>query len=104
MDALVAQRCHCQFSSRECGRFHGRIAQRLHAALDATAGRVLFADAVDGFVADHPHYAPLRGELLRFFELSRGAFFSGTAEPVATEMRWLLDVARSLRDAERGSA
>ena len=78
--------------------------RRLHAALDATAGRALFASAVDDFLAVHPRYAPLRGELLRFFESSRSAFFSSTPAPADTEMRWLLDLARSLRDAERGSA
>lgn len=77
------------------------ITRRLHAALNASAGHVLFAEGVEAFVAAAPRYAPLQDELLRFFERSRSAFFA--AAP-AGDQRWLLDLARALRDAERGSA
>ncbi|HSV69224.1 MAG TPA: hypothetical protein VLI72_03865 [Methylibium sp.] len=77
------------------------IARRLHAALNASAGHVLFAEGVEGFIAAAPRYAPLREDLLRFFERSRSAFFA--AAP-AGDQRWLLDLARALRDAERGTA
>ena len=75
--------------------------RRLHAALNATAGRVVFADEVDSFVAASPRFAPLREELARFFSRSREGFFA--AAPRA-DLNWLLDVARALRDAERGTA
>ena len=76
------------------------ISRRLHAALNASAGHVLFAEDVEAFVAAAPRYAPLRADLLRFFERSRSAFFA--AAP-AGDHRWLLDLARALRDAERGT-
>lgn len=77
------------------------ITRRLHAALNASAGHVLFAEGVEAFVAAAPRYAPLRADLLRFFERSRSAFFA--AAPAA-DPHWLLDLARALRDAERGTA
>jgi mxaA protein len=77
------------------------ITRRLHAALNASAGHVLFAEGVEAFVAAAPRYAPLRADLLSFFERSRGAFFA--AAP-ADDPHWLLDLARALRDAERGTA
>lgn len=77
------------------------ITRRLHAALNASAGHVLFAEGVEAFIAAAPRYAPLRADLLSFFERSRGAFFA--AAPV-DDPSWLLDLARALRDAERGTA
>lgn len=82
------------------------VARRLHAALNVSAGRVLFAETVDAFVTGSPQFAPLRGDLLSFFERSGRAFFSPSHGPSAGsgDLRWLLDFARALRDAERGSA
>ena len=77
------------------------ITRRLHAALNASAGHVLFAEGVEAFIAAAPRYAPLRADLQSFFERSRGAFFA--AAP-ADDPHWLLDLARALRDAERGTA
>lgn len=77
------------------------ITRRLHAALNTSAGHVLFAEGVEAFVAAAPRYAPLRADLLRFFERSRHAFFAAAPQG---DPRWLLDLARALRDAERGTA
>jgi mxaA protein len=77
------------------------ITRRLHAALNASAGHVLFAEGVEAFIAAAPRYAPLHADLQSFFERSRGAFFA--AAP-ADDPHWLLDLARALRDAERGTA
>lgn len=78
--------------------------QRLHAALNEAAGRAVFAETVDAFVARAPRYAPLRDDLLGFFEDSQRAFFAGASGSAQAELRRLLDLARALRDAERGVA
>ena len=77
------------------------VTRRLHAALNAAAGRVVFAEGLDAFVAAAPRYAPLRAELGRFFERSRAGFFASAPD---ADLDWLLGVARALRDAERGTA
>lgn len=79
-------------------------AQRLHKALNESAGRAVFAETLDAFVAGAPRYAPLQGELRGFFEGSQRAFFAGAGGSAQAELRRLLDLARALRDAERGVA
>ena len=75
--------------------------QALHRAFDATAGRRVFAGDVDSFLDQHPHFAPLRGDIEDFFLASREAFFGpGAATPPWHE---LARVARALRRAERRS-
>lgn len=77
--------------------------ERLHAALNETAGQVLFAPQLEGFLARVPRYAPLRAELSKFFAHSRAEFFAGDAGgPV--DGRWLAALARRCRDLERGAA
>lgn len=75
----------------------------LHAALDATARRVLHAGAVDRFVAEQPAYAAVRGEMLQFFERSERFFFGGQA-PLEADRLWLRDFCRRCFDIERGRA
>jgi len=77
--------------------------QRLHEALNLTAGQVLFEDGVDAFVAARPRYAPLRADLQEFFRRSREAFFGGDGGG-AHDGPWLASLSRRLRDAERGAA
>jgi mxaA protein len=77
--------------------------QRVHEALNRTAGEVVFEHGVDRFVAAQPRYAALRAELLAFFQQSRREFFADS--PVAAnDGRWLLEFCRKCRDAERGAA
>lgn len=77
--------------------------ERIHAALNETAGQVLFAPQLDAFFARLPRFAPLRGELSRFFEHSRNEFFApGGTETV--DGGWLVALARRCRDLERGAA
>lgn len=73
----------------------------LHRALDRRAGRTLFVADLDGFLAQFPPLAPLRGELQGFFAWSRRAFFApgDGVEPHAAALRALCRRARSL---ERG--
>lgn len=75
----------------------------LHAALDATASRVLHAGAIDRFVAERPAYAAVRGEMLQFFERSERFFFGGQA-PLEADRLWLREFCRRCFDIERGLA
>ena len=76
--------------------------ERLHAALNATAGEALFEPGLDRFVAAQPRYAPLRAELGEFFERSRREFFA--AGSAAVDGPWLREFCRRCRDVERGVA
>jgi mxaA protein len=77
--------------------------QQMHEALNQTAGEVLFEHGVDRFVATQPRYAGLRDELLAFFRQSRREFFA-EGEGAAGDIRWLVELCRKCRDAERGAA
>jgi mxaA protein len=82
----------------------GREACRaLHAAFNQTAGRTLFADAIDGFVAQAPRFAALKDDIRIFFARSQAAFFADADSAPALQRDWLLAFARACRDAERGS-
>jgi mxaA protein len=76
--------------------------ERVHAALNETAGEVLFEPGLDAFVARQPRFAPLRDELARFFADSRAEFFAGGRD--ALDMRSLRALCQRLRDLERGAA
>jgi mxaA protein len=77
--------------------------QRVHEALNQTAGEVLFEQGVERFVAAQPRYAGLRADLLAFFRESRREFFA-EGDPAAGDSRWLVEFCRKCRDAERGAA
>lgn len=73
----------------------------LHEALNRAAGEVVFERTLGRFVAAAPRYRELHDELARFLALSNREFFGGGAfEP--GQAAGLLDLARRLRDAERG--
>lgn len=76
--------------------------ERVHAALNETAGEVLFEPGLDDFVARRPRFAPLRDDLARFFADSRAEFFAGADN--AADARWLVAFCRQCRDLERGAA
>ena len=76
----------------------------LHAAFNQTAGRTVFAEAVDGFVAQAPRFAGLKDDIQSFFVRSQAAFFADATSAQAPPLDWLLAFARACRDAERGSA
>ena len=76
--------------------------ERVHAALNETAGEVLFEPGLDRFVAMRPRFAPLRDDLVRFFANSRAEFFAGADD--AVDARWLVAFCRRCRDLERGAA
>ena len=76
--------------------------ERVHAALNETAGEVLFEPGLERFVALRPRFAPLRDDLVRFFANSRAEFFAGGDD--AVDARWLVAFCRRCRDLERGAA
>ena len=76
--------------------------ERIHAALNETAGEVVFEPGLARFVAMRPRFAPLRDDLARFFADSRAEFFAGRDD--AADARWLVMFCRRCRDLERGAA
>lgn len=73
----------------------------LHDALNRAAGEVLFERGLERFVTAAPRYVALRDEVARFLALSEREFFGGGAYQEG-HAAWLVDLARRLRDAERG--
>jgi mxaA protein len=76
--------------------------ERLHAALNETAGEVLFEPGLDRFVALRPRFAPVHDDLVRFFADSGKEFFAGRDD--AVDARWMVAFCRRCRDLERGAA
>ncbi len=76
---------------------------RLHSAFNASGGEVLFETGIDRFLAQHPRFAPLRDEIVQFFQASKRVHF-GSAAPGDGGQDWLLAFCRRCRDVERGSA
>ena len=80
-----------------------RSLQRLHEALNLSAGEVVFESGIDRFIATQPRFQPLRDDLVTFFRQSRREFFA-TVEPADADRAWLVGFCRRCRDAERGAA
>jgi mxaA protein len=76
--------------------------QRVHAALNQSAGEVLFENGVDRFTTRHRAFAPLKEDIVRFLRLSQREFFEGGARDV-DDAAWLAAFCRRCRNAERGS-
>lgn len=76
--------------------------ERMHAALNETAGEVLFEPGLARFVATRPRFAPLHDELARFFAASRAEFFASGGD--TADVHWLIAFCRRCRDLERGAA
>jgi mxaA protein len=76
--------------------------RHLHAALNQSAGEVLFERGVDRFTDRHVAFAPLKQDIVRFLRLSQREFFEGGAHQPA-DAAWLKEFSRRCRDAERGS-
>ena len=80
--------------------WHASI-QRLHEALNLTAGEIVFEPGVDRFIDARPQFRHLRDDLVTFFKLSCRAFFAkGTQESV--DRSWLIGFSKRCRDAEQG--
>lgn len=76
--------------------------EQLHAALNASAGRALFAGDVARFVGEQPQFAPLQHELSLFFERSQAEFFGSGDGGNGPALPELLALCRRARDIERG--
>jgi mxaA protein len=76
--------------------------QRVHAALNQSAGEVLFEHGVERFTAEQSGFAPLKEDVARFLRLSQREFFEGGAHQPA-DAAWLVGFCKRCRDAERGS-
>ena len=76
--------------------------ERVHVALNETAGEVLFEPGLARFIALRSRFAPVREDLVRFFADSRAEFFAGGSGSV--DVQWLLAFCRRCRDLERGAA
>lgn len=77
--------------------------QRLHEALNRTAGEVVFEHGIDRFVGAQPNFEPLRDDLAMFFRQSRREFFAD-GDPTEHDRTWLIEFARRCSNAERGAA
>jgi mxaA protein len=79
---------------------------KLHRAFDLAAGRRVLADDVNGFIAQHPEFAPYAADVERLFASSRRAFFANDVEQAQAEMPLpaLAELSTRLGDAERRAA
>jgi mxaA protein len=77
--------------------------QRLHEALNRTAGEVLFEPGIDRFVGAQPRFKSLRDDLHAFFRQSQREFFAEGDEAVP-DRAWLIEFCRRCRAVERGAA
>lgn len=75
----------------------------VHAALNRSAGQVLFAAALPDFVRRRPLFAPLQPALAEFFERSQAAFFAAPPAAGTADIGWLKRLCRQALDAERGA-
>jgi mxaA protein len=76
--------------------------RHVHAALNQSAGEVLFENGVDRFAARDARFAPLKQDIVRFLRLSQREFFEGAAHE-ADDAVWLAGFCKRCRDAERGT-
>lgn len=72
--------------------------RRIHRAFDETAGETVFAEQLRAFMQCHPHFAPLAGDVERFFGESRQEFFGAGAG--SHSLQWLTEFCRGCRRAE----
>lgn len=79
--------------------------ERIHQALNQTAGTTLFSHTTHQLIEHKPQFAPMQAEINTFFSLSNHVFFGASSmneELVKTNMVWLLSFCRHMRDCERG--
>ncbi len=79
-----------------------QVVERIHKALNETAGRSLFIENVDHFLSSRGIGGALTIMTRQFFELSRDEFFGDRSPDARRSLRWLLDFCRAWRDVERG--
>ena len=81
-----------------------RALEQLHRALNETAGKSLFVDNIDPFLANRPIPPGLAVMTREFFQASRNEFFAGGGANEHYSIAWMRDFCRAWRDVERGVA
>jgi mxaA protein len=81
-----------------------RALRALHRAFDQTAGRRVFADHMNAFIAEKPQFADLREATARFLHISRREFFADGTPVGEQEFEWLLRFCDDCRARERRRA
>lgn len=76
----------------------------VHRAFDATFGRRMFAEHLDRLIELNPHFADLRADAQRFFDLSRDTFFGRGASGGAGPLEWLAAMCADFAARERRAA
>lgn len=81
---------------------YGEALRAVHRAFNATAGRTLFGDNLDGFFTDTPRFAALDADIRDFFRRSNAHFFrDADAVPAYTHTE-LLRLVAACAERERG--
>ena len=78
--------------------------EHLHQALNETAGRSLFVENIERFLAHRSIESDLAAMTRQFFQLSRDEFFGVGVPESQRSLPWMLDFCRAWRDVERGAA
>ena len=73
----------------------------VHAALNRSAGEVVFEAGLARFIARQPAFAAVRHDLARFLKLSRDEFFAESVRE-SGDASWLVALCARCRDIERG--
>jgi mxaA protein len=89
--------------SAEPSAYH-RALEHLHRALNETAGKSLFVDNIDPFLANRSIPSGLAAMTREFFQASRNEFFAGGGASGHYSIAWMQDFCRAWRDVERGVA
>jgi mxaA protein len=76
--------------------------EQLHQALNETAGKSIFIDNIEQFLAHHPIPANLAAMTRQFFHLSREEFFGAGVADSQRSIPWMVEFCRAWRDVERG--
>lgn len=77
---------------------------RLHDALNTSAGYSLFSNNLSAFLLKKPAFQHIQAELAQFFDLSRQVFFEPNPNKSLGEQEWawLAQFCKQCRDCERG--
>ncbi len=77
---------------------------KVHESINTTASNSVFSNNLDSFLADKPHFKPLKSEIEQFFSLSRQVYFEPNAKHNvgSNPHQWLKQFVRRCRDCERG--
>ena len=74
----------------------------LHQAFNHLHGAILFANEIDQFIKNHPHFSALENEIKVFFEESNIALFSNQQGNGDQKVKDLIILSKQLRSCERG--